>query len=311
MKEVPVANLPQYVSLSQIEALAIRTNSPIRELVLTDHLRYAIPVAQVREPQSIFEYGQLAFAAYDALDRLPDNLEPIDDVEVVQGIHFDESAMSYEADNDYGINDGKEMPFPYHPGQFLYAKHSSLLKDRKTKHCWCYRFESYDGTELMLWSKRPSSTGFEDRYWLQPLSLGPLISKRSAQYAELLRDGYFSTEELERISGLPVQIVNHDLLDNPPLLDDPKTKQSRSNLVKDTIEAAYREYQQLHNEDPTYLQTFKQMEEMSTPLIEVIVDWKRKVITVDGRPFDFDGSKNAIRQRYDSVHKKLRMNKDD
>lgn len=311
MKEVPVANLPQYVSLSQIEALAIRTNSPIRELVLTDHLRYAIPIAQVRDPHRIFEYDQLAFAAYDALDRLPDKVESIDDVEVLQGIHFDESAMSYEADNDYGINDGKEMPFPYHPGQFLYAKHSSVLKDKKTEHCWCYRFESYDGTELILWSKRPSSTGFEDRYWLQPLNLGPLISKRTAQYAELLRDGYFSIEELERISGLPVQIVDPDLLDNPPLLDDPKTKQSRSNLVKDTIEAAYREYQQLHNEDPTYLQTFKQMEEMSTPLIEVIVDWKRKVITVDGRPFDFDGSKNAIRQRYDSVHKRLRMNKDD
>ena len=306
-----MATLPQYVSLSQIEALAIRTNSPIRELVLTDHLRYAIPVAQVREPHSIFEYGQLAFTAYDALDRLPDNPESIDDVEVVQRIHFDESAMSYEADNDYGINDGKEMPFPYHPGQFLYAKHSAVLKDKKTKHCWCYRFESYDGVELMLWSKRPSSTGFEDRYWLQPLNLGPLISKRIAQYAELLRDGYFSIEELERISGLPVQIVDPDLLDNPPLLDDPKPKQSRSNLVKDTIEAAYREYQQLHNEDPTYLQTFKQMEEMSTPLIEVIVNWKRKVITVDGRQFDFDGSKNAIRQRYDSVHKRLRMNKDD
>ena len=58
-----MANLPQYVSLSQIEALAIRINSPIRDLVLMDHLRYAIPVAQVREPHSIFEYDQLAFAA--------------------------------------------------------------------------------------------------------------------------------------------------------------------------------------------------------------------------------------------------------
>ena len=129
-----MATLPQYVSLSQIEALAIRTNSPTRDLVLKDHLRYAIPIAQVRQSHSIFAYDQLAFAAYDALDRLPDNLESIDDVEVVQGIHFDESAMSYEADNDYGINDGKEMPFPYHPGQFLYAKHSSILKDKKTKH---------------------------------------------------------------------------------------------------------------------------------------------------------------------------------
>ena len=311
MKEVSVANLPQYVSLSQIEALAIRINSPIRDLVLMDHLRYAIPVAQVREPHSIFEYDQLAFAAYDALDRLPDNVESIDDVEVVQGIHFDESAMSYEADNDYGINDGKEMPFSYHPEQFLYAKHSSVLRDKKTKHCWCYRFESYDGVELMLWSKRPSSTGFEDRYWLQPLNLGPMISQKTPQSAGLPRDGYFSIEELERISGLPVQIVDPDLLDNPPLLDDPKTKQSRSNPVKDTIEAAYRKYQQLHNEDPTYLQTFMQMEEMSEPPIEVSVDWAQKVITVGKHQFDFDKSKDRIRQRYDSVHKKLRMNKDD
>lgn len=306
-----MADLPQYVSLAQIKALAIRSESPIRELVLKDQLRYAIPVTQVKDSHSIFEYSQLAFAAYDALDRLPEDSKSINDIEVVQGIHFDESAMSYEADNDYGLNDGKEMPFPYHPGQFLYAKHSSVLKDKKTKHCWCYRFESYDGTELMLWSKRPSSTGFEDRYWLQPLNLGPTISQKTGQYAELLRDGYLSIEELERISGFPVQVVDPDILNNPPLLDDPKTKQSRSNLVKDTIEAAYKKYQQLHNQDPTYLQTFKQMEEMSEPPIEVSVDWERKVITVDRRPFDFDKSKDRIRQRYDSIHKNLRMNKDD
>lgn len=306
-----MADLPQYESLAQIESLAIRTNSPVRELVLIDQLRYAIPATQVTDPHSIFEYDQLAFAAYDALGRLPDDLKSITDIEVVQRISFDEEAMSYEADNDYGLNDGKEMPFPYHPGQFLYVKHSSLLRDKRTKLCWCYRFESYDGTELMLWSKRPSSTGFEDRYWLQPLNLGPMISQKTPQYAGLPWDGYFSIEELERLTGFPVQIVDPDPLNNPPLLDDPKTKRSRSNLVKDTIEAAYKKYQQLHNENPTYIQTFKQMEEMSEPPIEVSVDWDQKVITVDRRPFDFDKNKDPIRQRYDSVHKKLRMNKDD
>ena len=306
-----MAVLPQYVSLAQIQALAIRSDLPIRELVLNDLLRYAIPVTWVKDSHGIFEYSQLAFAAYDAPDRLPEDVKSINDIEVVQRIHFDESAMSYEADNDYGLNDGKEMPFPYDPGQFLYAKHSSVLMDKKSKHCWCFRFESYGGVELMLWNKRPSSTGFEDRYWLQPLNLGPSISQKTGQYAELLRDGYLSIEELERISGFPVQVVDPDILNNPPLLDDPKIKQSRSNPVKDTIDAAYKKYQQLHNEDPTYLQTFRQMEEMSEPPIEVSVDWERKVITVDRRPFDFDKSKDRIQQRYDSIHKRLRMNKDD
>ena len=305
-----LANLPQYVSLSQLKALKIKVSIPIPELILGDQLRYAYPAHSVPNNHALYEYDHLAFAAYDALEKLPEDPKTINDVENVQRIYFDESSMSYEPDNDYGLNDGKEMPFPHQLGQFIYVRHSSLFQDKKTKEYWTYLFESYDTKKLVLWNKRPAGIGYEDRYWLRPLKFGPMITAKNKIYAGLLRDGDFSMEELERISEHPVEIENAVLLYSPPLLDDPKEKQSRSNPVKDTMESAYCEYQKIQGRDPTYIELFAQMKSMSRPPIEVEVDWKKKIMTIGHTPYDFDKSKDSIRQRYKSIHKKLRMDKD-
>ena len=297
-------HLPQYLSLTQTKGLKLNLSLPLRDAIRSDILRLAFPFEWLSGERNVYAYDLLAFKAYDALEHLPQTTKHIDDVTQVQGIYFDDTTTMWEPEYEPGQSEGKEMPFPVRSVQFLYIRYSEIFIDRISKICWAYNLELADGTRVMQWDKRSASFGFEPRYWLKPLNLGQLISDRSKEYGSLPDNALFSIEELERVTGLPVEVTDDEVIRNPPSLRTSQ-KTTRGNDFLDQMRESWANYVARNHSIPTSSQLIQQLERDSITNDSIIVDRENRTISICDKKKDFGKSDFGFEQSYRRLKREL------
>ena len=114
----------------------------------------------------------------------------------------------------------------------------------------------------------------------------------------------FSIEELERVTGLPVEVTDDEVIRNPPSLRTSQ-KTTRGNDFLDQMRESWANYVARNHSIPTSSQLIQQLERDSITNDSIIVDRDNRTISICDKKKDFGKSDFGFEQSYRRLKREL------